>query len=1604
MNSDADHRPATDHEQLLSEVAELAVDRGLDIATPERIAEFLQHYFKHADSSTLLARPAGLIAGALLHHAKLAWWRLPGESHVELFTPSLYSDGWDAGGHTVLTVVTDDKDWLVDTVTMVLARQGWAVRDLVHPQYSVLRDADGRLLDVVHRDQEQSAIAEAWLWIELYPPAGSSAEEAIPDLAEALEASLADLEAATRDHDAMHALLLATAEQAESMGGYDALIAAQMLRWCADDRFLLLGARDFELVDGQLSPLPGGLGILAGDPRAAASFGAVPREGQLLVITKDSARSTVLRSSYMDYLALHLPGPDGSHVERRFLGLFMTSALSEPVASIPVLRGKARQISAAIGYDRASYGGRSVAAAIEAHPRDDLFEASVEELTPIIAEIADAEDPRRVITHLRAGRWGRFISVLVHLPRERYNTSVRHQIEQLLLSVTGAQSSEWSVQVSDAPLATLHITLKMPDGQQLPELNTERVARDVEEASRSWDDRFIQIAERLDSSQRGVQYPDAYKEQYSPLEAVNDLVSLNQVSGPDGMVQVMYAPSPPENGVDFRLKMARVGSEMVLSQVLPHLSSLDVDVINERPFDLQLRGVDAHIYDFGLRLPGGAERLEGWSHEARGRFTAAVAASYAGLGEADRLNRLVTETDLNWQQVALLRAISRYLRQLRTSYSQPYIAETLNKHLPITTALVELFEAKFSPWQDAEIDRKARVAELTEQVSRAIDAVTVLDEDRMLRQYLSVITAMVRTNFYALDDPAETAGASPRRAALAVKIEPRRLEFVRGPQPAHEIFVYSPQVEGVHLRFGKIARGGIRWSDRAEDYRTEVMDLVKAQTVKNAIIVPVGAKGGFYPLRLAGLEPAARVAEARASYATFITALLSVTDNIVHGTVVRPDHVLAWDDDDSYLVVAADKGTATFSDLADEIAVDRGYWLGDAFASGGSEGFDHKKMGITARGAWISVARHFGELGIDPAAQDFTCVGIGDMSGDVFGNGMLMSAHTKLVAAFNHRHIFLDPDPDPQSSFIERQRLFTAGRSWDAYRTDLLSAGGGVYLRTAKSIPVTEPVRRSLGLSPFVTTLTPAEMIKAILCAPVDLMWNGGIGTWVKATSQPHSAADDRSNDAVRVDASKVRARCVGEGGNLGWTQAGRVEYALAGGKINTDFIDNSAGVATSDHEVNIKILLDAAVSAGRLDRDERNSLLHQMTDEVAEIVLHQNVVQNRALANSLQEAPAHAGVHDDLITTLEAKGRLDRIEDGLPSSEELAIRSAHSQGMTGPELATVLATVKNTMADELLASDLPDDPYLEDRLIKYFPLPLRERFADQMPAHRLARQIITTVAVNRFVDSQGLSAAHRLGEETGASAADIVRAQLAARNLMDAGGQETALASSGVDAVTQTLVRVRIRQLVERATRWILQTHRSGIDIAAVVDELKPGVREVMIQLPELITEAGAERYQTQMDELTARGVNAELAERLARWSLAHAALPIVRVARRHGGSIPRCARVYFQLSERLGIERALRRSLDLPRTGHWEIMARAAMREELISAQTAIAAAALDLAGPDEDDSAAVIERWWRANPDAARQQTLLDELAAGPVDLARMSVAVASLRGLLETAQAG
>ncbi|HEV2930531.1 MAG TPA: NAD-glutamate dehydrogenase domain-containing protein, partial [Propionibacteriaceae bacterium] len=950
--------------------------------------------------------------------------------------------------------------------------------------------------------------------------------------------------------------------------------------------------------------------------------------------------------------------------ERRFLGLFSSSAYSESVSRVPLLRQKAAAVLRQSGYSEQSHGGKAVIDVLETYPRDELFQARADELAATVEKIAHLKERRQVRMFVRRDPYGRYLSCLIYLPRDRYTTAVRQRMEQILLRRLGGASIEYTARVSESVLARLHFVLRMPLGEAVAVADVRALERELTQATRTWADEFADLiaeapdAERLATLIGGL--PEGYKEDYTPRQAVQDLAALTALEGDHDMSMALYVPDG--DGTDLRLKIFRREAPMSLSRILPHLTLLGVDVIDERPYELGLgQSERAYVYDLGLTVPGGPEAVRSrWTPAARQQFMDAFSASYRGLTEPDGFHALVMGADLHWREVTLLRTVGRYLRQVGLAYSQTYIAQALSANVDLARLLITQFQVRFDP--ELPLDqatRSARAAELTEKIKTGLNDVVSLDHDRILRWFLAVLSATVRTNFYA-----------SARQAIALKLLPRSIPELPAPRPQFEIFVYSPRLEGVHLRFGPVARGGLRWSDRAEDFRTEILGLVKAQMVKNAVIVPVGAKGGFYCKRLPdpSADRQAWLDEGVACYQMFITSLLDVTDNLVDGVVVPPHDVIRYDGDDPYLVVAADKGTATFSDLANQISVSSGFWLGDAFASGGSSGYDHKAMGITARGAWVSVQRHFEEMGKNPQTDDFTCVGIGDMSGDVFGNGMLLSRHTNLIAAFDHRHVFLDPDPDPERSWAERARLLALPRSsWADYDTSLISAGGGVFPRTAKSVAITEPVRAALGLVKGAEALTPAELINACLKAPVDLLWNGGIGTYVKAAAESHAEVGDKANDGVRVNGDEVRARCVGEGGNLGLTQRGRIEYALCGDRVNTDFLDNSAGVDTSDHEVNIKILLSNEMAAGRLSLADRDELLASMTDEVAAQVLANNYDQNLALANAVHGAASMVHVHEDWMARLEDKGLLDREIEFLPSTEVMEARQASRKGLTEP-------------------------------------------------------------------------------------------------------------------------------------------------------------------------------------------------------------------------------------------------------------------------------------------------------------------------------------------------
>ncbi len=1613
-------------EQEKSEKIAAVAARGAAIADelgqePEKVRAFLRHYFRHVDAADVDERSIEDLLGLVESHYRLALRRPAARATIDIQTPVAADDGWSAGGATVIQIVTDDRPFLVDSVTMEMLRQGWSIREIFHPQFLVRRDLDGVLESILTTEEAQNDPAstpESWMHVEVLPPIrteGPNPEELGADLESGLIEVLRLVEEAVSDWAKMRTRAHETIgllNDPSLVGGRfeEAARARLLLEWLIDNHFTFLGYREYELVetDGTPSavPVPGtGLGMLRADQDAPGAFHALPKAGadgarhDLMVITKDNYKSRIHRPAYLDYLGFRQFDANGRvSGERRFLGLFASSAYSEAVSRIPLLRDKAAEILQLSGYEESSHGGKAIMDVLDTYPRDELFQTRVHELAPTVEKVAHLKERRQVRLFVRREPYGRYLSCLVFLPRDRYTTAVRNRMEEILLRQLGGASIDYTARVSESVLARLHFVVRMPVGESMGTIDVRALERELTQATRSWNDEFAEI---LTSSEHpetlGILVgglPEGYKEDYTARQGILDLQALEGLRDESDMAMAMYRPDRPDDEADLRLKIFRRSEPLSLSKIMPHLSLLGVDVVDERPYELQL-GPDrrAFIYDFGVTVPGGGQAVESrWPTEARERFIDAFSASYRGLSEPDGFNALVMAAELSWRQVSILRAIGRYLRQGGATYSQSYIAHALTANVDLARQLVVLFDTKFNPQRRGSLkDRKETLEELRDKIKVGLDDVASLDHDKIIRAYLAAMDATVRTNVY-----------QSGREATAFKLLPKKIPDLPEPKPAYEIFVYSPRVEGLHLRFGAVARGGLRWSDRAEDFRTEILGLVKAQMVKNTVIVPVGAKGGFHAKRLPdpSIDREAWLAEGVACYRLFISSLLDVTDNIIEGHVAPPTDVIRYDGDDPYLVVAADKGTATFSDTANAISMGAGFWLGDAFASGGSAGYDHKAMGITARGAWQSVIRHFREMGLDPRTDDFTCVGIGDMSGDVFGNGMVISKHTKLVAAFDHRHIFIDPDPDPSASWDERQRLYALPRSsWANYDESLISAGGGIFPRTLKSIRVTSEMHAALGIPSSVQALSPAELITACLTAPVDLLWNGGIGTYVKATSESNAQVGDKANDGVRVNGAQLRARCVGEGGNLGLTQRGRIEYDTCGGRINTDFIDNSAGVDTSDYEVNIKILLAGEVAAGRLSTTDRDELLASMTDEVADLVLAHNYDQNLALANGVFQAASMAGVHEDWMERLSDRRLLDREIEFLPSTEEMEVRRSENRGLTAPELAVLMAYTKIVLKTEILASDLPDDPYLADRLINYFPTALRERYAEAIRAHRLSREIITTVVVNRFVNASGITCFHRLSSETGASAADVIRAHIAAREIFGAHEHEAKIVALDhqVDAQVQTALRIEVRTLIERATRWLVNNRRRPVAITPAVEQFTAGVRTVQQALPSLLASREKETYDKRMRSYVGAGVPEDLASATAALPAAYAALTIVQTAQADDIDVERVASVHFAFGQRLGLDRLLARIVELPRDDRWQTMARAALRDDLHTVHSQLVAEVMAATG-GEGSAKEQVATWEKATPAASDAIRTLKLICEAKPDLARVSVGLRFARALL------
>ncbi|QGV80332.1 NAD-glutamate dehydrogenase [Streptomyces ficellus] len=1607
------------------------------------VLEYLQRYYLHTAPEDLTDRDPVDVFGAALSHYRLAENRPQGTASVRVHTPTVEENGWTCS-HSVVEVVTDDMPFLVDSVTNELSRQGRGIHVVIHPQVVVRRDVTGKLIEVLP-DGDRSggdkkahdALVESWIHVEIDRETDrADLKQITADLLRVLS----DVRETVEDWEKMRDCALRIADElprepiADDLRDSEVEEARELLRWLAEDHFTFLGYREYELTgDDALAAVAGtGLGILRSDPQhsddeahpVSPSFNRLPRdarakarEHKLLILTKANSRATVHRPSYLDYVGVKKFDKDGNVVgERRFLGLFSSAAYTESVRRVPVIRRKVAEVLEKAGFSPNSHDGRDLLQILETYPRDELFQTPVDQLESIATSVLYLQERRKLRLYLRQDEYGRYYSALVYLPRDRFNTTVRLRIIDILKEELGGTSVDFTAWNTESILSRLHFVVRVPQGTELTPLtdaDSERIEARLVEAARSWEDGFAEALNAEVGEERaaellrryGNSFPEGYKADHTPRAAVSDLSHLEQlVRGEKDFALSLYEPVGAGPG-ERRFKIYKTGAQISLSAVLPVLNRLGVEVVDERPYELRCADrTQAWIYDFGMRMPHGTAGGDYLADDARERFQEAFAATWTGRAENDGFNALVLSAGLTWREAMVLRAYAKYLRQAGSTFSQDYMEDTLRHNVHTTRLLVSLFEARMAP------ERQRAGTELTdgllEELDGALDQVASLDEDRILRSFLTVIKATLRTNFFQKKKDGEP------HDYVSMKFDPQAIPDLPAPRPAFEIWVYSPRVEGVHLRFGKVARGGLRWSDRREDFRTEILGLVKAQMVKNTVIVPVGAKGGFVAKQLPdpAVDRDAWMAEGIASYKTFISALLDITDNMVAGEVVPPADVVRHDEDDTYLVVAADKGTATFSDIANEVAVAYGFWLGDAFASGGSAGYDHKGMGITARGAWESVKRHFRELGHDTQTQDFTVVGVGDMSGDVFGNGMLLSEHIRLVAAFDHRHIFIDPNPDAAVSYAERRRLFELPRSsWADYDKTLLSQGGGIHPRTAKSIPVNAHMRAALGIEGTATKVTPAELMQAILKAPVDLLWNGGIGTYVKAGTESHADVGDKANDAIRVDGEDLRVKVVGEGGNLGLTQLGRIEFARKGGpegeggKVNTDAIDNSAGVDTSDHEVNIKILLNGLVADGDMTVKQRNKILAEMTDEVGSLVLRNNYAQNVALANAVKQSPSLLHAHQRFMRRLGREGRLDRALEFLPNDRQIRELLNAGKGLSQPELAVLLAYTKITVADELIHTDLPDDPYLRELLHAYFPTKLRDEFAEQIDAHALRREIITTVLVNDTVNTGGSTFLHRLREETGASIEEIVRAQTAARAIFGLGEVWDAVEAldNRVDADVQTRIRLHSRRLVERGTRWLLGNRPQPVQLAETVEFFAARVEQVWAKLPQMLRGADQEWYESIVAELTSEGVPEELALRVAGFSSAFPTLDIVAIADRTGKDPMAVAEVYYDLADRLSITQLMDRIIELPRADRWQSMARASIREDLYAAHAALTADVLS-AGNGTSTPEERFKAWEDKNAALlGRARTTLEEIqGSDDFDLANLSVAMRTMRTLLRT----
>ena len=1605
---------------------------------------YLKDYYEHLAEEDARAYPQELLAARAQTHRQTATNRFPGIASITIA---------DEADRSVVYIVTDDMPFLVDSVNAELVRQNAPIHLVMHPLFVVTRNRESGELVRVARVPSHLGISsgdtaampnlshliaqgdnashmESWIAVEI---------DRVDDtkraaLLEGIGRVLSDVRAAVEDWPKMRNRALQISQELETLANAAQIAelrqAQELLRWMDDGNFTFLGYREYDLKNESgedvLEPREeSGLGLLRGAADTPHQIQHLTetgrkkaREKRALVITKANSRSTVHRSAYLDYIGVKSFDAAGNvNGERRFIGLFATTAYAGSVRDIPVVREKVAAVLGQAGFPPDSHSGKDLLGILETYPRDELFQIEIPDLAAIATGIQRLQERRRTRLFLRPDIYGRFMSALVYLPRDRYTTNVRLRIEEELRQTFDAVSIDFEARMTESALARLFFRIRLPKNADVSGVNSDDLEKRLVRAARSWSEGIAEVLHARAAGAGGLKedgakelaalwaeaFPASYRVDYEVEDALEDIARFEKYGAvPAGGAAGETAREHPGVHVylpdgagatleeDARVKLYMLEPKS-LSQILPYFHNLGLEVLDERPFEIETADHrDFFLYDLGLKYPAGVDPLK-TGHLLADSFGAAV----SGEVESDSFDRLVLREGMHWRQIVVLRAYAKYMRQMGNTNSYGFLADTLLANPDVNRGLSALFEARFDPSLGEEA-RRSRQDEVLVGLDAAIEQVATLDADRVLRTFKNLIQATLRTNYYQ------------NKPHLSFKLNPSAIEGLPFPRPMFEIWVYSPRVEGVHLRFGKVARGGLRWSDRREDFRTEILGLVKAQTVKNAVIVPTGAKGGFYAKQLP--DPAADrtawMAEGVESYKTFIRGLLDVTDNLVTAQdgeqLVPPADVVRHDDDDSYLVVAADKGTATFSDIANGLAAEYGFWLGDAFASGGSVGYDHKAMGITARGAWESVKRHFSELDLDTQSEPFTVVGVGDMSGDVFGNGMLLSRHIRLLAAFDHRHIFLDPTPDEAVSFAERQRLFKLPRSsWDDYNKALISDGGGVFARQAKSIPVSEQVRSALGLPDGTTRLSPPELLRAILLAPADLLYNGGIGTYVKASTETNAEVGDKANDSIRVDGRDLRVKVIGEGGNLGMTQRGRIEAALQGVILNTDAIDNSAGVDCSDHEVNIKIFVDRMVAAGKLDPAERSEFLASMTDEVGRLVLEDNIDQNILLLNDRMRVSEWSPSYERLMDWLEKSADLKRDLEALPTTETLRERLDQGQGLTSPELSVLAAYAKIELASALRDSNLAEDPWFRDTLRSYFPQQLRDRFDAELDTHPLRREIIATVVANDMINMGGITFVFRAMEETSATEAAVAKAFVALREVYELDimvGELNELPASFPTEHWST-VHLDIRRLLDRAVRWVLSQGNASRPIAEIVGEFKPLMDPMRARLLDYLRGDDRARVAEWLEKARNWELPEDLAHRWAELFESFVLLDIAKIVHVSPEPVENIAHVYYTVFNRFHADSLLERITKLPRKDRWQALARAALRDDLYSTVSDMTTAVLEATSPEMPAEKRLVA-WEGQNVEQLdRAKSMFDEVNALEADdMASLSVALRLLRSIV------